>query len=503
MRPSNRLGCLVAGCALQLAAIGCVTTAPAMALRAVPQAAPVAAAAPLDSLRQRLLDATRGPGVARGVWAIAVHSLDRDERLFELNPRTMLVPGSVAKLVAAATAADAVGWDFRYSTTLLAAGPVVDGVLHGDLIVTGSGDPSIGGRAGDEIATWIDAVRAAGIRRVDGRVIGDDDAIEEQRPQLAWAWDDLGYMSGAMFGALNMHENRTFITVAPGAAGMPAQLAVSPLFAYREIINRTTTGQRGSAQLLWPEQRPGEEGLTIAGSIPAGARPAVMGVSVGNPTRYFAQVLHERLRAAGIDIARDAVDIDDASPPPPRDGATLIHTHRSRPLSELVTAMLKDSINLYAEAAMRLNVAPGAFPNNDAALAGVKRRLEAWGVDPTEQQLIDGSGLSRRDSVTAEALLVVLRRMHAAGGTSPFLAALPIAGVDGSLASRMRATPAEGNVRAKTGTMSNIRSLAGYVTTADGERLAFVVMVNNFEGPGAAAVQAIDAIAVALAGFRR
>jgi D-alanyl-D-alanine carboxypeptidase/D-alanyl-D-alanine-endopeptidase (penicillin-binding protein 4) len=278
---------------------------------------------------------------------------------------------------------------------------------------------------------------------------------------------------------------------------------VSPLFAYREIVNRTMTGARGSALLLWPEQRPGEEGLSIAGSIPAGARPAVMGVSVGNPTRYFAQVLHDRLRAAGIDVTRGAADIDEASPSPRRDQPTVIHTHRSRPLAELAQAMLKDSINLYAEAAMRLNVAPGVFSNNDAALAGVKQRLEAWGVDPTEHQLVDGSGLSRRDAVTAEALLVVLRRMHAAGATSPFLAALPSAGVDGSLASRMRATAAEGNVRAKTGTMSNIRSLAGYVTSADGERLAFVVMVNNFEGAGAAAVQAIDAIAVKLAGFRR
>jgi D-alanyl-D-alanine carboxypeptidase/D-alanyl-D-alanine-endopeptidase (penicillin-binding protein 4) len=164
--------------------------------------------------------------------------------------------------------------------------------------------------------------------------------------------------------------------------------------------------------------------------------------------------------------------------------------------------MLKDSINLYAEAAMRLNVAPGVFPDNDAALEAVRKRLESWGVVPGEQQLVDGSGLSRRDVITADALLVVLRRLHAAG-SSPLIDALPIAGVDGSLASRMRATIAEGNVRAKTGTMSNIRSLAGYVTAADGERLAFVVMVNNFEGAGAAAVQAIDAIAVKLAGFRR
>jgi len=445
---------------------------------------------------------TRAPGVERGLWGIAVHSLDRNERLFELNAHVLLVPGSLAKIVAAATAADAVGWDFRYETTLQAAGAITGGVLHGDLIVAGSGDPSIGGRGGDDITAWIDAVRAAGITRIEGRVVGDDDAIDEPRPQLAWTWDDLGYPTGALFGALNFNENRSAVTITPGAAGGPAAVTVAPPFDYREIVNRVVTGPPGSRQLIWPEQRPGEIALTIAGTIPAGARPAVLGVAVGNPTRYFAQALLRQLADAGIRVSGGAIDVDDAVPAPPRDQARVIHVHRSRPLSALVQPMLKDSINLYAEAAMRLNVAPGVFPDNDAALEGVVKRLDAWGVVPGDQQLVDGSGLSRRDVITADALLVVLRRLHAAGA-SPLLAALPIAGVDGSLASRMRDTIAATNVRAKTGTMSNIRSLGGYVTSADGERLAFVVMVNNFEGTGAAAVQAIDAIAVKLAGFRR
>jgi D-alanyl-D-alanine carboxypeptidase/D-alanyl-D-alanine-endopeptidase (penicillin-binding protein 4) len=445
---------------------------------------------------------TRAPGVERGTWGIAVHSLDRNERLFELNAHALLVPGSLAKIVAAATAADAVGWDFRYETALLAAGTIAGGVLRGDLIVAGSGDPSIGGRGGDDITAWNGAVRTAGIRRIDGRVVGDDDAIDEPRPQLAWTWDDLGYPTGALFGALNFNENRSTVTVTPGAAGGPAALTVPSPFDYRDIVNRVVTGPPGSAPLLWPEQRPGESALTIAGSIPAGARPAVLGVAVGNPTRYFAHARLRRLAAAGIPVSGGAVDVDDAVPPPQRGQVRVIHIHRSRPLSELVQPMLKDSINLYAEAALRLNVPPGVFPDNDAALAAVKQRLESWGVAPAAQQLVDGSGLSRRDVITADALLVVLRRLHATG-SSPAIAALPIAGVDGSLASRMRATAAEGNVRAKTGTMSNIRSLAGYVTSVDGERLAFVVMVNNFEGTGAAAVQAIDAITVKLAGFRR
>ncbi len=444
------------------------------------------------------------PGVQRGAWGIVVHSLARDERLYERNAGTLLVPASALKIVSAATAADAVGWDYRYETTLRATGPVVDGTLYGDLLIVGSGDPSIGGRAGDDLASWVQALKSQGIRRIAGRVIGDDDAVEEPRPQLAWAWDDLGYTTGAIFGALNLAENRMIVTVSPGASsGVPATLLVEPHAAYRPLANRTATVAAGATSFLWPEQRPGETFLTIAGTIPVGAPPARLSVSSGNPTFWFASVLRNRLVAAGIDVTGDAFDIDDVLPRPARDGTTVLYTYMSHPLAEIVQPLLKDSINLYGEAALRLNASPGTFPTNDAALDGLRMRLVSWGIPPDAQQIIDGSGLSRRNVVSPDALLAVLRRMTAEGMTSPFVAALPVAGTDGSLSGRMTGTPAQGNVRAKTGTMSNIRSLAGYVTTRDGEPLAFVIMVNNFEGAGSAAVQAIDAIAVKLAEFSR
>lgn len=443
-------------------------------------------------------------GVSRGAWGIVVHSLDRHERLFELNPRMLLVPASVAKLAAVATAADAVGWDYRFETSLKAAGPIVDGVLQGDLLVTGSGDPSIGGRAGDDITSWIDALKASGLRRINGRVIGDDDAIEEPRPQLAWAWDDLGYTSGALFGALNIAENRMTVTITPGtSAGAAASLAVEAHAASRPLGNRVATVAAGATQFVWPEQRPGEPFLTIAGTVAVGAPPVRLNVSAGNPTLWFASVLRNRLLRAGIEVSGDAWDIDDVMPKPDAAAATVMWTNRSRPLSEIVRPLLKDSVNLYAEAVMRLNATPGVLPTNDAALDGFRRRLESWGIPGDALQVIDGSGLSRRDVISADAVLAILQRMQDPTHTSAYVTALPIAGVDGSLENRMRNTPAAGNVRAKTGTMSNIRSLAGYVTTRDGERLAFVAMVNNFEGPGASANQALDTIAVHLASFSR
>jgi D-alanyl-D-alanine carboxypeptidase/D-alanyl-D-alanine-endopeptidase (penicillin-binding protein 4) len=481
-------------CLLTLAAAGCAKSAPL-----VP--------APLDPVAQLQSDitsATHAPGVQRAAWGVVVHSLDRDERLFELNPRTLLVPASAAKLVAVATAADAVGWNFTYETTVRGTGPIADGVLQGDLLIVGSGDPTIGGRGGEDIGGWIQALKALGIRKIDGRIIGDDDRHEEPRPQLAWAWDDLGYTTGALFGALNLAENRLTVTVVPWSSpGGPTSLTVEPFAAYRPLDNKSVTGPAGSMQLLWPEQRPGVPYLTIAGSIPAGAAPARLAVSAGNPTFWFASVFRNRLQREGIEVTGEAWDVDDAMPKPDRAAATVLYTHRSRPLSEIAQPLMKESINLYAEAAMRLNVAPGVFPTNDAAIEGMRQRMDGWGIPRDAWQIIDGSGLSRRNTIAAEAIVAVLRRMFDATGQSPWMTALPVAGRDGTLDNRMRGTAAEGNARAKTGTMSNIRSLAGYVRTRDGETLAFAIIADNFEGTGAAATAAIDRIAVRLAEFSR
>ncbi len=459
---------------------------------------------PLQQLRNDITATTASPGVSRAAWGILVQSLDRGDRLFALNSGTLLVPASTLKLVSLASAADAVGWGYRFETALWAAGPIVQGVLQGDLVVTGSGDPSIGGRGGTDLTPWIEALRTAGIRRVDGRIIGDDNGLEEPRPQLAWAWDDLGYTTGALFGALNLAENRMEVVVGPSPApGGPTTLTVQPHAAYRPLDNRTVTGPRDSMPLVWPEQRPGVPFLTIGGSIPAGAPPARLQVSAGNPTFWFASVLRHALLTGGIEIAGEAFDVDDVAPLIDRTRGAGLYRHVSAPLAEIAQPMLKDSINLYGEAVLRLNAPKGVFPTNDAALEGLRARLRGWGIADEAWQIVDGSGLSRRNAVAPEVLVAVLQRMYDPSGQSPWMTALPIAGRDGTLEPRMRGTAAEGNVRAKTGTMSNVRSLAGYVRTRDNEALAFAIMADGFEGPAAAAVEAIDRIAVRLAEFSR
>lgn len=412
------------------------------------------------------------------------------------------MPASVAKLVTLATAVEAVGWDYRFETTLLTTAPVIDGTLHGDLLIVGSGDPSIGGREGEDLSILVDALKRKGVARIDGRVVGDDDAFEDPRPGLAWGWDDLGYPTGALFGALNLNENRMAVTIEPGPAeGLPAVLRVEPRVTSRPLVNRTTTGPAGSKGLLWPEQRPGEPFLTIAGSIAADAEPASLSVSVGNPTVWFASMLRARLLESHIDVTGDAFDGDDVTPPP-KDSSSVLYELHSRRLAELARPLFKNSVNLYGEAIFRLN-ATRVPHTNDAAIDGTRLRLDAWGVPRDSYQLVDGSGLSRRNAIAPQALVTVLQRMYDPSGASPWMAALPIAAEDGTLEERMKGTAAAGNLRAKTGTMTNIRSLAGYVSTQDGEMLAFAIIVNNFDGSGGQAVAAIDTIAVRLASFSR
>jgi len=458
----------------------------------------------IETLRQDLLAETTAPNVRRAVWGVVVHSLDRDERLFELNPQTLFVPASVAKIVSAISAADAVGWDYRFETAVRATAPVVSGVLTGDLIVVGSGDPTPEGRAGASLQVWVDALKAAGLKRIEGRIIGDDDAIDEPRPGAAWSWEDLGYTSGAIFGALNATENRMTVTVGPGAGeGAPATLSVEDFAQDRPLLNRAIT-TTSTAPFIWPEHRLGEEALTITGFVRPGAQAMRLNVSTGNPTQWFVSLLRDRLIRSGVTVTGRAADLDDVQPKPDVASSAVLYTHRSQPLSAIAKAMLKDSINLYGEALMRLNAAPGVTPvTNDMALDGLRKRLDAWGVSKDAEHLVDGSGLSRRDLIAPDSLYALLKKMFEPAGTSPFISGLPLAGVDGSLANRMKGTPAEGNLRAKTGTMSNIRSLAGYLTTRDGEHLALVVIVNNYEGSGADANESIDNMAVRLAGFSR
>jgi D-alanyl-D-alanine carboxypeptidase/D-alanyl-D-alanine-endopeptidase (penicillin-binding protein 4) len=230
----------------------------------------------------------------------------------------------------------------------------------------------------------------------------------------------------------------------------------------------------------------------------------VRNVSVDNPTLYFVAALRDALIADGIDILGPAVDIDEIADPPPRERGAVLLTHRSPPLSMLAETMVKLSQNLYAETLLKSLGASSGAGTADAGRSAAVSVVREWGITPADLVMADGSGLSRYNLATPEAIVTILTHVDRDNRLrAPFEAALPVAGRDGTLAQRMRGTAAEGNARAKTGSFSNARALSGYVRTADDEPLVFSIIVNNFGTMPTVVEQTMDSIVVRLASFRR
>jgi D-alanyl-D-alanine carboxypeptidase/D-alanyl-D-alanine-endopeptidase (penicillin-binding protein 4) len=489
---------LYAGAAAALLAASCAA-GPA---RAVHPAAPA-----VPTLQSDIDAILNDPALARGTWGVVVASLKSGERLYARNAEKLLMPASNMKIVTLAAAADALGWDYRYETRLYTAGRIENGTLAGDLVVVGSGDPSLGtldGSADAVFGEWADRLRQLGIRTIAGRLVGDDTAFEPQTLGFGWSWDDLPDDYAAGVGALQFNENAVRVLVAPGPRpGDQAAISAEPAESGVEIVGLATTGNGPTS--LSARRLPGSQRLEVGGTIAAGAAPSVLTVAVDNPTLFFVRSLRRALIARGIDVRGPAVDIDDAGERPRTNPAEPIIVHRSPPLSTLAVRLMKASQNQYAETFLKTIGRPQGSPASaSAGRAAAQQIFDRWGVHAGDLIQRDGSGLSRYDYVTADAIVRILAHVYADPKLrAPFEASLPIAGRDGSLASRMKGTAAEGNARAKTGSMSNVRGLSGYVSAADGEPLAFSILANNFETAADVINKAADAIVVRLANERR
>jgi len=472
--------------------------------------APLAAPAPpaLISLQHDIDAILAQPVLAHGYWGVLVKSLKTDETLFAVNANKLMMPASNMKIVTLAAAAETLGWDFRYDTRLFAVGAVEDGTLRGDLIVVGSGDPSLvaaDGMADRVFADWADRLKKSGIRTIGGRVIGDDNAFEEETLGFGWMWDDLAGDDGAGVGALQYNESAVRVTVTPGpSAGESAGISLVPAGSGLTIASSITTGAAGAATSLTTRRLPGSMRLQLGGTIAAGAPPSTLTVSVDNPTQFFVSALRLALIANGVDVRGPAVDIDEVHDPPAVGGTPTV-SYQSAPLSALAVRLMKISQNQYAETFLKsLSSGPGVVPTAAGGWRVAQAIFERWGVPAGTVIQRDGSGLTRYDFVTPEALVTILTHVDRDQRLrGPFEASLPIAGRDGTLANRMKGTPAEGNARAKTGSMTAVRGTSGYVTSADGEPLVFSILANSYDTPGATITAAEDAIIVRLARFHR
>jgi D-alanyl-D-alanine carboxypeptidase/D-alanyl-D-alanine-endopeptidase (penicillin-binding protein 4) len=451
------------------------------------------------------------PIMARGVWGVDIRSLETGERLFESNAGKLMMPASNMKIVTLAAAAETLGWDFRFTTSLETIAPIENGVLQGDLFIRSNGDPTINtreGRAEAVFTEWANALKAAGIHEIRGRVIGDDQAFDEQGIGPGWAWDYLEAGYAAPSGALQFNEDTAALTIGPGAnAGEPAVVRLPPGTGLT-VVARAVTGATGSEETITYGRRIDSAVIEVSGSVPAGEDGIRRNVAVLNPTLYLAQSAKDALVARSITVGGDAADFDDvAGEFVPSAGVErrVLATTRSPSLREIATVLMKVSQNLYAETFLKaLGAAHNGLGTTQGGRAAVRRMLASWGIPDDSYVNADGSGLSRYNYLAPSMVTAVLERMYRdPRHRDAFIATLPIAGKDGTISTRMRHTRAEANAVAKTGSIANVRSLSGFVRTRDGEMLVFSILANDFVAPAATVTWIADLAVEILSNFTR
>jgi D-alanyl-D-alanine carboxypeptidase/D-alanyl-D-alanine-endopeptidase (penicillin-binding protein 4) len=468
-----------------------------------------AAADPRQTLRADLERIFADPNFDNAQWGVEVVSLDRGETLYEHNSYRLYMPASNNKLLTAAAALVRLGPDYHIETAVSTDGEIAGGVLKGSLIVTGTGDPSFAPRfhSGDPFAVfkdWARQLKEKGVARIEGNLVGDDRAFPEPWLGGSWEWDDLPYGYAAAVSPLQFNENTVTIEIAPAdGEGAAASVQSRPLPDYLTVDCRVLTGPEGSETRIDIERAETGESVIVRGRIALKGSPNTQTVAVRYPTMFYLRALKRSLQGEGVDVERCNLIRAQASS---YAGAVMnrLWTHASPPLAEILKPLLKVSQNLYAETLTRtLGLVAGREGTLEKGKAVVQESLRSMGIEPGTYQYADGSGLSRRNLISADLLVRIFKYMYHQKCFSQFYDALPIGGVDGTIASRMKGTKAENNVHAKTGTMGGVRSLSGYVRTADGEMLAFAMIANNFLASSKAAEYVQDSAAERLANFTR
>ncbi len=476
---------------------------------------PLATAADLSSRLDRLIDSNSV--LSHAFVGMRVVQLSGGGVLYAHNSERLFVPASNMKLFTTALALSRLGAEYRLSTQIGAQVPIdAGGTLPGDLELIGGGDPSLSGReypyrnhaaplaiysfrAMDDLA---DQLAARGLKRIEGNVVGDDSRYVWEPQPGPWSSDSATREYGAPVSALILHDNTFALTLRPGGnVGDLARIALTPPFENFTIDNRALTIEHGERKIEFYRSASGRE-LHIWGAIPKRDPGYAQELAIGDPALYAAEVLRDALLKRGISIRGDAVArhrFPDETMATPSKLDVALAEHRSPPLFELLQVVDKVSQNLHAEMFLReAAVASGHPGSREAGLAAMNDFLASIGIANTEYQFTDGSGLSRDTLVSPAAITKLLAHMIESPHREEWLNLLPIGGEDGTLGSRFAGHPEARAIRAKTGTLDHVKAISGYAETPAYGRVAFSLLVNNFEEPGPGVTKTIDELVLAL-----
>ena len=434
-------------------------------------------------LEQRIADAFRTfetqESLANGMASLIVINSKTGEVVFAKNEHLGMAPASTLKTVTSAAAYHTLGSTHTFETTLSYTGRIdASGTLHGDLVIKGSGDPSLGSDRSPAtadtalLAAWVKAVREAGIRHVTGQIIADDQLFHGQTAPRGWTWQDMGNYYGAGVSAINWRENAVGVTFAPGASPGAATRVTntSADVGYLQLINETTTGNRGTGDQVYAFSAPYSSRLYLRGTYGIDLKKTIY-LSIPDGAYDAAYQLTLSLQSQGIQL--DGVPttthlLELAGSELPATG-TVIHTHQSPQLNELINWFNKNSINLYGEALLLAMAQQQA--DNISTRDGAEWLQEFWstklGIPTNELKIMDGSGLSPENRITTNALARIL----VSAKSEPWFAGY------------YESLPTYNGMKMKSGTIGGVLGYAGYQTHSDGTPLVFALLVNNYNGP--------------------
>lgn len=415
---------------------------------------------------------------------IYIEELSTGKIIYKKNEHKLLMPASNMKLVTTSSGLSMLGPDFRYETQLYTDGKIEKGVLTGNLIIHGSGDPVICGRFHegniDSIFTlWAEKLKELGIREIQGDLVGDNSLYGDDGIGYGWEKDDLNYYYGAVTSALSFNDNCVDLHFSPGEkVGDPVKIKQYPVADYLKIENqmRTVPADSASSSTFYRNFTDGK--LYIRGTMPIDAGTDVDWATVPDPADFFMKALSKVLKENDISfqnekVCREKIDYSDKE---------LLFTHQSVPLKDIIHNINKISNNYYAETLLK-TLCKDETVTTEKAVKTEKKFLASTGIDTDRMFIVDGSGLSRHNMVTVNQIATLLKYMHNSQHAEIFKETLPVAGGDGTLKNRLKGSNARGHVFAKTGYVGHVRALSGYVEAKNGKTYVFSIIANHYPTP--------------------
>jgi serine-type D-Ala-D-Ala carboxypeptidase/endopeptidase (penicillin-binding protein 4) len=452
------------------------------------------------------------PPVNRGEWGLLVVDSVTGERLYERNADSYFVPASNMKLLTTALALDKLGADYRFRTTLETNGTLsTSGLLAGDLVLVGRGDPNLSNRKFpfDQIeefdgppekalAELADILLKRGVKEITGDIVGDDSYFPRERYPDGWEIDDMVWEYGAAVSAIVVNDNTVTVLLVPGEkAGEPATLLLEPPIAEFHVTNQVVTSAPREKADLRLTREPGSETVVLTGTFPAKSAPRKLVLAIQEPAQFAATLLARVLEERGVKIHGRIRAVHE--PDPDEATRSVLAEHLSIPLSDSIKLVNKISQNLHAEVLLRTAARQDGRWATPEDLEKYPAEFYAKvGIAPDDVVQTDGSGLSRHDLVTPRAFVTLLQYAQRQPWFPAYFASLPVAGEDGTLNERLKNEKVAGRIHAKTGSVTHVRSLSGYADTVGGRRLIFSFLSNNQTGKSHEVHDALDALCLAM-----